>query len=110
MKTQVRVMRSYDYNHFEIALECDCEDMGAADELRKQAARLVDKAVEQFKVAQRKLSYLPDFKVKEEAMKIIGDIPESEWTPEQKAAVKKHKDQLFYSSLDYDYEDDLEEQ
>ncbi len=44
----VKVMRSYDYCHFEVALSTQCSTMGGIDDLRKDAARLVDKAVAQY--------------------------------------------------------------
>jgi hypothetical protein len=51
----VKVMRSHDYCHFEVALSATIDDglerPVQVDELRKTAARLADKAVEQYKVA-----------------------------------------------------------
>ena len=92
----VKVMRSYDYCHFEVnlAASVDCPPDSAAwfqqvDNLRKNAARLADKAVAQYKVAKRaheseehslySLRYAA-----EQAEK----TPESERTPEEKAAIK----------------------
>ena len=44
MEASVKIMRSYDYNHFEICLSDDCEDLKAVNELRKSAQRLADEA------------------------------------------------------------------
>lgn len=52
MNASVKIMLSYDYNHFEVALSEECEDLKAANELRKSAQRLADEAVRQYKVAQ----------------------------------------------------------
>lgn len=54
MGISVKVMRSFDYCHFEICLgdsEAAADDIARADELRKEAARLADKAVRQYKIA-----------------------------------------------------------
>lgn len=111
----VKIMRSYDYCHFEITLssgvEGEFETLDSVDELRKEAARLCDKAVRQYKEMKALTS---DQEAKkwhfdniEHQVKLIKEnYPKSEWTPEQKAVVKKHEDTKFYMSLDYDYEDD----
>ena len=52
----VKVMRSYDFCHFEVSLSSvnDGEISSVeVDELRKEAARLADKAVEQYKIAKK---------------------------------------------------------
>jgi hypothetical protein len=46
----VKVMRSHDYCHFEVVLtSSEANTPQLVDELRKTAARLADKAVEQYK-------------------------------------------------------------
>lgn len=51
-KPSVKVMRSYDYCHFEIALSSDQEmTLDQVNELRKCAAILVDESVRQYKIA-----------------------------------------------------------
>lgn len=52
MKGSVKVMRLYDYCHFEVCLGSD-EDMTLEqiDDMRKDAQWLADKAVEQYKTA-----------------------------------------------------------
>ena len=115
----VKVMRSYDYCHFEIQMAIGEEAETAetiqtsdVDLLRKEAMRLADKAVEQYRIAKDNLenswqanSSLPYERKKAEAIK--ENFPQSEWTPEQKAQVKLVKDLEWRASHDYDYEDDL---
>jgi hypothetical protein len=49
---KVRVMRSYDYNHFEVELgTTDALTIDGVNELRKTAAVLVDEAVRQYREA-----------------------------------------------------------
>lgn len=109
----VRILRSHDYCHFEVALSTTHNGVtlqpGEVDELRKTAARLADKAVEQYKIAKenahlmesdaRQLSYL-----KQEA-KEIYEINESERTPEQQARLKTIEDRAHFARRRYDYED-----
>ena len=67
-KASVKVMRSYDYCHFEIVLGRDQTDKINAyeitendvDGMRKEAARLVDKAVEQYKIKKNSLQGFHD--------------------------------------------------
>lgn len=111
----VTVMRSYDYCHFEVSLqsnvEGEFETLDSVDAMRKEAAKLVDKAVEQYKQMQE-LSKGKDNNrwqfehLEREALITKENVPQSEWTPEQKAIVKKYEDAKFYMSLDYDYDDD----
>lgn len=57
----VKVMRSHDYCHFEVSLGYDAPaTLEQIDALRKEAARLADKAVEQYKIAKRAASLLSD--------------------------------------------------
>lgn len=115
----VRVMRSHDYCHFEVVLGYVHEPgqrilLSAVDDLRKVAARLVDKAVEQYKVkkidlyrqennAQYRDSARP------EAQRIEAK-PETDRTPEEQALLKRYRDAVFEASRGYDYRDDWEEQ
>lgn len=120
-KASVRVMRSHDYCHFEVVLSTeettrwdDGEERFAplttdtVDALRKQAARLVDKAVAQFKVAKRtaeRLSKMEETWSYERARRLTED----ERSPEDKAIIKFHEDAAFRRGFDYDYEDDFED-
>ena len=111
----VKVMRSHDYCHFEVALaasvECPPDSpewFQQVDNLRKNAARLADKAVTQYKVAK-------DARQSEDsswgsmlyAAKQAERTPESERTPEEQAAIKALADARF-SQRRYDYQDDWE--
>lgn len=52
-KASVKVMLSYDYCHFEICLSSDNDmTLDQVDNLRKDAQRLADKSVSQYKKAQ----------------------------------------------------------
>jgi len=110
----VRVMRSFDYSHFEITLGGEFNvgenEITATDNLRKQAARLADKAVEQYKVAkanaEKEECELRDFDYKFRAAEHIRAIEDSDRTVEQKAQLKAFDDAKFEASRRYDYEDD----
>lgn len=113
----VKVMRSYDYCHFEVSLSTDNKEVLTSylspedvDELRKQAARLVDKAVEQYIIAKKnreRLAYGPSMGQQEEFAEAIA-TPEPDRTPEDKALVKAASDAAFHANRQYDYEDDWE--
>ena len=110
----VKVMRSYDYCHFEVNLST-ATDTGLlpefVDNMRKEAMRLTDKAVEQYKTAR---------KVEDQKLRAKGglsrlqrdvdwiekNVPEDQRTPEQQAAIKAFQDYNFQAQFDYDYEDD----
>lgn len=116
----VKVMRSYDYCHFEVTLSTSLSELEgnhddkikAVDDLRKDAARLTDKAVEQYKVAKScaaKWEYQSqsDGERKERLTKlaaIIQEVPERERTPEEKGILKGIADEQ-YARRRYDYED-----
>lgn len=109
MKASVKIMRSYDYNHFEVCLSTD-EDLTLeqVDEMRKSAARLADKAVEQYQIAKRQTATHPDHSLQREANIIKENFPQSEWTEEQKATVKRAADNAYWANRHYDYDDDWE--
>ena len=106
-KGSVKVMLSYDYCHFEVALASDDEmTLEQIDEMRKDAMRLADKAVFQYKVAKANVQYskynTSHRKNLEKQVQIIKEnFPKSEWTEEQKATVKALKDFKYW-----DYQDD----
>lgn len=108
----VKVMRSFDYCHFEVALSTDGAQLAIeeVDSLRKDAARLADAAVAQYKVAKEiadKLSYVNIDRLRTEAQE-ASQTPEETRTPEQKAAIKALKDHNH--RLHYDYQDDWSEE
>ena len=106
-------MRSHDYCHFEVVLGMDLLGLGeedrikAVDDMRKNAARLADKAVEQYMIAKCAAAKLETVK-SEYALKLAEDTPEDQRTPEAKAIIKYHSDALFAARFDYDYEDDYD--
>jgi len=110
----VKVMRSYDYCHFEINLSTSGELLSVkeVDNLRKEAARLADKAVEQYKVAkavaEAKTSAESCVYYNGNRIAELKNISESERTPEQKAQIKAYDDEQFRARRTYDYQDDFE--
>ena len=108
----VKVMRSHDYCHFEVCLSTDtATTTEQVDALRKEAARLADKAVEQYKMAKAWAS-VTMYSNKGDALKrlrdlaaVIHDTPENERTPEEKAILKAIADDN-YAARTYDYQDD----
>ena len=113
MNASVKVMRSHDYCHFEVALSSDLTGLNAdeqnvaVDDMRKQAARLADKAVAQYQVAKEAAVRL-DMVKSQFALTRALSTPENERTPQQKAIVKYHSDAAFRSQFDYDYQDDYD--
>jgi hypothetical protein len=99
-------MRSFDYCHFEVTLSStDATTTEAVDMLRKEAARLADKAVWQYQVAKSAASDRRDISESwrlESAKRTL----ENERTPDEKAVIKYHSDAAFRARFGYDYEDD----
>jgi hypothetical protein len=116
MKAAVKIMRSYNYCHFETCLSSD-EDMTLeqVDEMRKEAARLTDKAVEQYKQARefedRRSGYNYRHRISELEKEVaeFANVPDNERTPEMKAKAKYLADLRHWMSREYDYEDDFED-
>jgi hypothetical protein len=108
-KASVKVMNSHDYCHFEVCLGTD-EDisLNEVNEMRKDAQRLVDKAIEQYKIAKKRIPYqYNNHKSLEKEVQIIKEnYPMSEWTPDQKAKVKALADFQYYDYQNDWYEDD----
>jgi hypothetical protein len=134
-RASVRVMRSHDYCHFEVVLGTEGETEMAfradgrveaipgtaapitaaqVDALRKEAARLVDKAVAQFKFAKSNAEH------QAEAKRMVGwdsgeadrirAKGEADRTPQEKAHLKRYDDAVFHANRrPYDYEDDWQE-
>ena len=119
MTASVKIMLSYDYNHFEICLGRDLEtlsDVGAMDEaneLRKNAQRLADEAVRQYKVAKEKaadrLGLHGEYQVLQRECYLIRQTPESERTPIQKGTLKALEDFDWTRGQRYDYQDDWDD-
>lgn len=111
MNASVKVMNSYDYCHFEVTLSSEDVSLEDVDNLRKEAQRLVDKAIKQYKIAKRvaSIDLTPSQELKRRAQAIRENYPQSEWTPEQQATMKEYEDRSFRASLSYDYEDEWED-
>lgn len=111
--TSVRVMRSFDYCHFEICLGTDQKiNLEEANEMRKEAQRLADEAVRQYKKAKMQYSIMLNNgwridDLKKQALKITI-ISENDLTPDQKALLKIISDYDFAAG--YDYQDDFAEE
>lgn len=104
MQASVKVMRSHDYCHFEVALSAECEDIDAVDALRKQAAVLVDEAVRQYRIAKQKESRrgFTESRLEElvDRVEAIKKRPRSEWTPEDAAIMRGIEDHRFFKEFD----------
>jgi hypothetical protein len=119
----VQIMRSCDYSNFTICLplpEAHTLPDGKltleiVDATRKQAAQLVDKAVEQFKRMKqiqemRAKSEFERKRMREEVMEIEA-MPEQERDIHQKAVLKAYRDFCYWEKRgwDYDYPDEDED-
>lgn len=109
-KASVKVMLSYDYCHFEVCLSSD-EDMclSQINELRKDAQRLADEAVKQYKVAkemaQKRIKIIGEKIEMEKEVLAYKAMQESEWPERIKAIDKTLKDKEYWEQYDYDYRD-----
>lgn len=128
----VTVMRSHDYCHFSVTLgaeqstslvveagapgaivrqykEKDPITLEDIDGLRKEAARLADKAVEQYKIAKANQYRLArekrDRSYELREIKSIKEMPETDRTPEQQAKLKTHADEVYEAGRRFDYQD-----
>ncbi len=116
MKASVKIMLSYDYSHFEVALSADRElgERGVND-LRKTAQRLADEAVRQYRRAKeaaenrdrgasQRRNFLAD-------IEHIKAKPEQDRTVRELAMLKQYQDEDWEAQFrdDWDYDDDPEE-
>jgi hypothetical protein len=107
----VKVMRSHDYCHFEVSLSSNSANTPElVDQLRKEAARLADKAVHQYRIAKlahsRRASERRERIWEGERVKSLEEKPELERTPDEQARIKAYRDAVWEESRAYDYEDD----
>lgn len=106
----VKVMRSFDYCHFESSTTLEGEHITLCeiDEERKNCQRLCDKAVAQYQKAKQEAikqtggSY--EIQVLRKEVLEIRNKPESEWTLIDKAKVKTLSD--YDHQTRYNYDDD----
>lgn len=117
MSASVKVMRSFDYCHFEVCLGTDEKLTDVeVDDLRKRAMRLADKAVEQYKVAKRFEASKAGRSARLESLRRevaeIEKLVEGDRTPNQMAKVKLLKDRDWQAYIDsrYDYQDDWDDE
>ena len=113
MQASVKVMRSFDYCHFEVALSQEVASIDEANALRKQAAILVDEAVRQYKIAKAKESKREwaERQTREALaeMDAIKAKPRNAWTVREAAIMRSYEDQSFWKNYDeeaYFYEQD----
>jgi len=107
----VKVMRSYDYCHFEIMLGIS-NDSGLSpadiDNARKDAQRLADKSVEQYKKAKQMAARRSNGEYEmasfEEECKKIEAKDEINRTMKEIAMLKQYKDENWRKQFDYDYD------
>ena len=125
----VRIMRSHDYNQFEVCLplppikdtgflaQDEHEYLRLVDDYRKEAARLVDKAVHQFDQHKRalalaeKLSGDDGLRLDQEYAEVMN-VPRADWTPKMKAVVASMRQKEWLEGRqnhEYNYEDDAPE-
>jgi len=112
----VKVMRSFDYCHFEICLGVDGGSFSPddVDEVRKEAARLADKAVEQYKIAkaaaEAREEAFRDYQYAKRRADRIREVAESDRSESEKADLKAFEDKEWNARrFDYGYEDDLDD-
>src|SRR5512146_1762053 len=97
-------MRSYDYCHFEIALDApEGATLDQINETRKQAALLVDEAIRQYKLA-KKSETSRDNKAwqYEQALnraKVLRQKPDSELSVNDCAFLRGLEDAAFWKAL-----------
>ena len=108
----VRVMLSYDYNHFETILNVpDGATLRDVNERRKDATRLCLEAIRQYRSIKQRTAEAESNRYR--ATEITKDAcearrtPESERTPAQKAVIKADDDLDFAYQHGYvDFDDD----
>jgi len=116
MSASVKVMRSYDYCHFEVQLGIDePASIDQVNELRKQAAMLVDEAVRQYRIAKAKeANRISQQYDRDQASKRIARLkekPEGELTAEEAATLRADADGSFWKGFeddDYTYSEEAE--
>ena len=114
----VKVMLSYDYCHFEVAMNIENDDgvdPKEIDKARKDCQRLADKAVSQYKIAKDMASKRTNGRYEmlnfESECKKIEAKNEHDRTLKEIAMLKQYKDEKWEQKFtyDYDYDDDYEQ-
>ena len=115
----VKVMLSYDYSHFEVAMTLENDNgltLKEIDEARKNCQRLADKAVSQYKTAKlmaaKRIDGEYQMKNFEAECKRIKEKDEHERTLKEIAMLKQYEDEKwreqFYYAYDYDDDENYE--
>jgi hypothetical protein len=111
----VKIMLSYDYSHFEVALSSDDElDAKGVNALRKKAQRLADEAVRQYKqaklIAEKRSQAAGEKRYFLQQVSDIEAKPEGDRTVREMAILKQHDDENWEAQFEweYDYEDDAD--
>jgi hypothetical protein len=108
MGASIKIMLSYDYCHFEVCKSTDAEITDKEiNEMRKDAQRLADEAVRQYKIAKTKAANraISQSEFESECLRITK-IPIDERTPMQKAMLKQYSDEDWRAQFEYDYDDE----
>lgn len=113
MDSYVKVLRSYDYNHFEFCIPiAEDSTVKERNEARKDCERLANEAVRQYKKAKEMAEKRENRQLKIDyfLLKIntIQNKPQGERTVDELAILKQYEDETWESQFDYyyDYEDD----
>ena len=113
MSASVKIMLSYDYNHFEVCLSSDQDlSLDLVDDMRKDCQRLADKAVTQYKIANESAVRRSDGRYQLQnfiqACKIIENKPPEDRTIKEIGMLKQFTDEKYQEQFlyPYDYEDE----
>jgi hypothetical protein len=111
----VKVMLSYNYNHFEASMVVENEEgvtVHDVDNARKDCQRLCDKAIKQYQIAknveQKRINLSAEKRILEREVSSIKEKPKETWSVTDKAKVKALEDHNW--ELKFDYEDDYNEE
>ncbi len=110
-------MRSHDYCHFSVTLgaNIDAADVPekCADDMRKAAARLADKAVLQYRIAKDNRNRLENERQSHgwevDRIERIRRIAETDRTPQQQEELKAFDDAHYVPGRPFDYEDEWDD-
>ena len=110
----VKVMLSYNYNHFEASIALENEDgleVKDIDDARKDCNRLCDKAIIQYQQAKtienKRANKVSEKRQLEREVAEIKQKDKSTWIVVEKAKVKALEDHDW--NLQWDYDDDWDE-
>ena len=108
MDSYVKVLRSYDYNHFEFCIPLDEKaSVEERNETRKDAERLANEAVRQYKKAKEmEVCRVEAYEKNRFRVERIKSKPEGERTVNELATLKAFGDREWEENYNYDYEDD----